>query len=191
MNRKLKDYADEHGVVYRTAWNRFKKGKIPGAYMDDTGHIIVPLKNPIDLTKVAIYARVSSSQNKNNLLLQSARLKEYATAKGYQIVTIVEEIGSGVNDNRKKLKKLLLSEKWGTLIVEHKDRLTRFGFNYLDIMIGKNGRKIEVVNLAEDEQSDLIHDLMAVIYSFGAKLYGLRRSKRKTENIIMELKNDS
>jgi len=190
MNRKLKDYADEHGVVYRTAWNRFKKGKIPGAYMDDTGHIIVPFKNPIDLTKVAIYARVSSSQNKKNLLLQSARLKEYAIAKGYQIVVIVEEIGSGVNDNRRKLKKLLLSEKWGTLIVEHKDRLTRFGFNYLDIMIGKNGRKIEVVNLAEDEQSDLIHDLMAVIYSFGAKLYGLRRSKRKTESITRELKND-
>lgn len=104
MNKKLKQYAEEHGVVNRTAWNRFNQGKIPGAYLDDTGHIVVAYSSAVDLKKAIIYARVSSSQNKNNLISQSSRLKEYALRSGYQIVEIVEEIGSGVNDNRKKLK---------------------------------------------------------------------------------------
>jgi putative resolvase len=104
----------------------------------------------------------------------------------------VTEIGSGVNDNRKKLTKLLKSDNWGTLIVEHKDRLTRFGFNYIEILLNKEGRKIEVVNLAEDEKSDLVQDLISIIYSFSAKIYGLRRSKRNTEKIIkfLESKKD-
>ena len=112
-------------------------------------------------------------------------------ARGYQIVEVVKEVGSGVNDNRKKLKKLLESEDWGTLIVEHKDRLTRFGFNYIEILLNKEGRKMEVVNLAEDEKSDLMQDLVSIIYSFSAKMYGLRRSKRKTEKIIKCLEDDN
>jgi len=112
-------------------------------------------------------------------------------AKGYQIVEVVKEVGSGVNDDRKKLKKLLESDSWGTIVVEHKDRLTRFGFNYIELLLNKEGRKIEVVNLAEDEKSDLMQDLVSIIYSFSAKMYGLRRSKRKTEEIIKLLEEDS
>ena len=145
----------------------------------------------IDLLKVAIYARVSSNQNRANLDTQVTRLKEYSMARGYQIVEVVKEIGSGVNDNRKKLKKLLESENWGTLIVEHKDRLTRFGFDYIEILLNKEGRKIEVVNLAEDEKSDLMQDLVSIIYSFSTKMYGLRLSKRKTEEIIKLLEENS
>jgi predicted site-specific integrase-resolvase len=145
----------------------------------------------IDLLKVAIYARVSSNQNRANLDTQVTRLKEYSMARGYQIVEVVKEVGSGVNDNRKKLKKLLESDSWGTLIVEHKDRLTRFGFDYIEIFLNKEGRKIEVVNLAEDEKSDLMQDLVSIIYSFSAKMYGLRRSKRKTKEIIKLLEKDS
>jgi predicted site-specific integrase-resolvase len=145
----------------------------------------------IDLLKVAIYARVSSNQNRANLDTQVTRLKEYSMARGYQIVEVVKEVGSGVNDNRKKLKKLLESDSWGTLIVEHKDRLTRFGFDYIEILLNKEGRKIEVVNLAEDEKSDLMQDLVSIIYSFCTKMYGLRLSKRKTEEIIKLLEKDS
>ena len=123
--------------------------------------------------------------------MNGTRLKEYSMARGYQIVEVVKEVGSGVNDNRKKLKKLLESDSWGTLIVEHKDRLTRFGFNYIEILLNKEGRKIEVVNLAEDEKSDLMQDLVSIIYSFSAKMYGFRRSKRKTEEIIKLLEEDS
>jgi len=191
MKKKLSDYAKECGVTYRTAWNRYRAGKIKNSRIDETGHVVIEEHSKFALDKVAIYARVSSSQNRGNLDKQVERLKAYAMAKGYCIVMIESEVGSGVNDNRKKLKKVLQSDEWGTLIVEHKDRLTRFGFNYIDMLVSKEGRRVEVVNHAEDEKTDLIHDLMAVIYSFGAKLYGLRRTKRKTEQIIGVLQNDS
>ena len=120
---KLCDYAKNYSVTYRTAWNRFNAGKIPNSFKNNDGQILIEVINErdIDLTKVAIYARVSSNKNITNLDAQAKRLTEYATAKGYQITKVVKEVGSGVNDNRKKLKKLLESEDWGTLIVEHKD----------------------------------------------------------------------
>ena len=136
------------------AWNRFKAGKIKNAHKDDLGNILIEItENNIDRKIAIIYARVSSSENKKNLESQAERLKEYAIVRGYQIIEIVKEVGSGVNDNRKKLNKLLKDDKWGTLIVEHKDRLTRFGFNYIEILLNKRGQKIEVVNLAEDDKS--------------------------------------
>ena len=190
---KLCDYAKKYSVTYRTAWNRFNAGKIPNSFKDKDGHILIEIiKNKnIDLSKVAIYARVSSSKNKANLDTQATRLTQYSIAKGYQITEVVKEVGSGVNDNRKKLKKLLESDNWGTLVIEHQDRLTRFGFNYIQILLNKEGREIEIVNLAEDEKSDLMQDLVSVIYSFSAKMYGVRRSKQKTEEIIKLLEEDS
>jgi len=189
---QLRDYAKNHSVTYRTAWNRFRAGKIPNSFKDTNNNIIIEVtnENSIDLSKVAIYTRVSSNENRGNLDVQATRLKEYSIARGYQIVEVVKEVGSGVNDNRKKLKKLLESDSWGTLVVEHKDRLTRFGFNYIEILLNKEGRKIEVVNLAEDEKSDLMQDLISIIYSFSAKMYGLRRSKRKIEEIVKLLEKD-
>lgn len=133
---KLSEYAKQRSVTYRTAWERFRKGKIKGAYKDDTtGHIIIPNEKIVNLFNVAIYARVSSNENKNNLESQAERLRQYAIAKGYQIIYAIKEVGSGVNDNRQKLLKLLSKDDWGTLIVEHKDRLTRFGFNYLNTLL--------------------------------------------------------
>ena len=189
---KLSEYAKNHSVTYRTAWNRFKAGKIPNAFKDETGSVLIKvIKEGVDLNKVAIYTRVSSNENKANLETQAERLKAYATAKGYQIVEVIKEVGSGVNDNRKKLNKLLESDSWGVIIVEHKDRLTRFGFNYIETLINKEGRKIEVVNIAEDEKSDLMQDLISIIYSFSVKMYGLRRSKRNTEKIVKCVKDSN
>lgn len=182
---KLSDYAKQRGITYRAAWNHFKAGKIPGAYKDpNTGAVIIPTYEETRLKNAAIYARVSSNENKDNLESQAERLRQYVIARGYQITHVVKEVGSGVNDNRKKLLQLLCKDDWGTLIVEHKDRLTRFGFNYIQTLLEKEGRKIEVVNLAEDDKADLIQDLIYIIYSFSARMYGLRRSKRRTEKII-------
>ncbi len=186
---KLSEYAKKHNIQYRSAWNRFKAGKIPNARMFD-GHVVIEEVSPFSTNNVVIYARVSSSENKSNLEAQAERLKQYAIAKGYTIIQVIKEVGSGVNDNRKQLQKLFSSdEDWAILIVEHKDRLTRFGFNYIDALMTKMGKKIEVVNLAEDEKADLVQDLISIIYSFSAKMYGLRRSKRKTEQIIKLLES--
>ena len=184
---KLSDYAKKMGVTYRTAWNWYKSGKLNAIQMA-TGTIIVKeTDNKIVADYIIIYARVSSSENKKHLDTQAERLVGYATAKGYQIKEVVKEIGSGVNDNRHKLQKILHDSKATKIIVEHKDRLTRFGFNYLKTLLEKHGCIIEVVNEVGDEKEDLMQDLISIITSMCARYYGLRRGKRKTDKIIQEL----
>jgi len=182
------------GISYRRAWQMFKDGKLPNAKKLPTGTIVVLEEEKANVLStqniVAIYARVSSHENRDNLEKQAERLKEYAIAKGYQIKHMVKEVGSGVNDARPKLINLLNKQDYSILLVEHKDRLTRFGFNYIRLLCEKQGKLIEIVNGAEDEKEDIIQDFVAVIYSFSAKLYGLRRAKRKTEKIIKEITQD-
>ncbi len=100
---------------------------------------------------------------------------------------MVKEVGSGVNDGRPKLLALLEDQGIGLIVVEHKDRLTRFGFRYLDTLLKTQGRAIEVVNQVENGTEDWLADLTAIVYSFCARLYGQRRAKRKTEAIVREL----
>lgn len=186
---KLKEYADKVGVSYMTAFRWYKAGKIKG-YQMDTGTIIVTEHDSTDKPlKVAVYARVSSSENKSNLDSQADRLTAYCAAKGYQVAKVVKEVGSGINDSRQKLTELFNDDSITLIVVEHKDRLTRFGFNYIETLLGKQGRKVEVINLT-DGKEDLMQDLISIIYSFSARMYGLRRAKRKTEKIIKELEQD-
>ena len=190
---KLSAYARQIGVSYRTAWRWFKAGKLSG-FQADTGTIIVMDLTPEEAQvvapcKVAIYSRVSAAENKGNLEAQAKRLQDYCAAKGYQVATIVKEIGSGVNDTRPKLMKLLTDSTVTLIVVDHKDRLTRFGFNYIEQLLKLQDRRIEVVNLAENGNEDLIQDLVSIVASFCARLYGQRRSKRKIERIIAELQN--
>lgn len=187
---KLSQWAKKVGLSYRRAWQLFKEGKIPNAVRLPSGSIVVlEEEKSVSLPEktVAIYTRVSSNENRDNLERQAERLKEYAIANGYQIKHIVKEVGSGVNDARPKLIELLRKMDYSILLVEHKDRLTRFGFNYLRLLAEWQGKTIEVVNHTGDEKEDIIQDFVAVIYSFAAKLYGLRRAKRKTEKIIKEI----
>ncbi|MDJ0719322.1 MAG: IS607 family transposase [Prochloraceae cyanobacterium] len=164
------------------------------AYQLPSGTIIVK-DDEYSTTKLAetvcIYARVSSSENKDNLKRQSQRLKDYALAKGYKIYKVVEEIGSGLNDNRKKLLTILADDKFTVLLVEHKDRLTRFGANYIQLLLTQTGRRLEIVNGADNDKDDLMTDFASVITSFCSRLYGLRRAKRKTEKIIAELESSN
>ncbi len=176
---KLSEYAAEHGIQYRAAWNRFKAGKIPGAWQDESGTIIVPDENPVKLNDAAVYARVSDpSKRKNQLPDQRKHMEGWAVANGYRVVASVAEVGSGLDDRRRKLAALLKRDDWGTLIVEHKDGLTRFGFEWFRLYVEREGRRIVVVNEAADDRADLIQDFVSIIYSFSVRLYGRRRSKR-------------
>lgn len=189
---KLPDYAKHLGISYKTAWRWWKSGKLPHpARQTETGMVIVDF-NPAPKAvstqdRAAIYARVSSSENKGNLERQAERLTQYAIAKGYRVVRVVKEVGSGLNDNRKKLEGLLQSSDYDILVVEHKDRLARFGTNYLDVLLSRCGVRLEIVNLAENGRDELRQDLVSIITSFSARLYGQRRAKRKIEKIIQQL----
>lgn len=184
---KISDYAKKVGLSYKTAWRWFRDGKIKGYKMPSGTVIITENDNKEKQQKVVIYARVSSSENKNNLEAQADRLVTYCLAKGWQVDKIIKEIGSGVNDKREKLLKLLKDDTVTHIVVEHKDRLTRFGFNYIETLFSMYGRHIEVVNMADNCKEDLLQDLVSIIYSFCARLYGQRRAKRKTEQITKDL----
>ena len=185
---KLSDYAKAQGVRYETAWRWFRDGKIKGRQIGRT-IIVEGEKEEVHSTsqKIAIYARVSSTENKPNLESQAERLVAYCTAKGYQIAKVVKEIGSGVNDSRPKFLALLEDQSIDLIVIEHKDRGTRFGFRYIETLLRGQGRSIEVVNHALDGTEDLLADLISIIDSFCARLYGQRRAKRKTEKIVAEL----
>jgi predicted site-specific integrase-resolvase len=184
---KLSQYAKQQGISYRTALRWFRAGTLKG-YQAPTGTIIVQEgEQPRQVQKVAIYARVSSAEHRANLERQAERLVQYCEARGYQVTQVVKEIASGVNDSRPKLLSLLKDTSITLLVVEHRDRLTRFGFHYLETLLETQGRSIEVVNVAENDKEDLLADLVAIVYSFTARLYGQRRAKRKTQRIVAEL----
>src|SRR5260370_30432206 len=183
---KLKDYARQQGVSYRTAWRWWKAGKLPGRQMD-TGTILVEPKAAASSSRaqrVAIYARVSSAEKPGKLESEAERLAAYCAARGYQVAKVVKEVGSGVNDARPRLLALLDDQSVSLIVVEHKDRLTRFGFRYLDTLLKAQGRAIEVVNQAENGTEDLLADLTAIVYSFCARLYGQRRGHSQHEGIV-------
>jgi len=144
---KLSAYARSLGVSYRTAWRWFKAGKVAG-YQADTGTIIVtePIVETVPATanqKTVIYTRVSAAENKDNLEGQAKRLMDYCAAKGYQVAAVVKEIGSGVNDTRPKLLKLLTDPTLGQIVVEHKDRRP-FWVQLHPAMAGSNGWRCKV-----------------------------------------------
>jgi predicted site-specific integrase-resolvase len=184
---KLSTYAKQLGISYQTAWRLFKDGKL-NAYQLPTGTVIVREEESQGSEQsVAIYCRVSSSENKGNLESQKKRLLDYCAAKGYKVSRVITEVGSGINDTRKQWLSLLQDRMVRIIVVEHKDRFTRFGFTGYKTLLNADGRDIEVVNEAENGKEDLLQDLVSIITSFCTRLYGQRRCKRKTEKIIQEL----
>lgn len=185
MKLKISQYAKMSGVSMRTVWRWISEGKLI-TEKTLTGRVRIVL-DEVKTLNVAIYARVSSSENKDNLEKQKDRLISYCNAKGYRVDKVVTEIGSGLNDDRKKLESLLLDKGINLIVVEHKDRLARFGTNYIIKLLELDGRKIEIINPELNEESDLMQDFVSIVTSFVARLYGRRRSKRLTESIIKEV----
>lgn len=152
------------------------------AVLNDRGMLF----NDINNSKIdVIYARVSSHEQKTkgDLDRQVAFLAQ--SVKDLKNPTILAEVGSGLNDKRKKLHQLLdmvLQDKVDRIFVTHKDRLTRFGFNYFEKVCGYHNVKIIVVKDASKEKSiqeELTEDMMALIASFSDKLYGPRSQEAR------------
>jgi len=195
---KISKVAKDLGITKATLWNWKLAGKIQFIKDPANGYCYIDKETYQNLmgikeqksNQVVIYVRVSSSENKSNLETQKQRLVNYANAKGYCVDKIVEEIGSGFNDKRPKLESLLNKGDFTILLVEHKDRLCRAGFNYLDLLLKQSGKKIEVVNQVDTDKEDLIQDFVSIITSYSARIYGQRRTKRCTEKIIKQLETE-
>lgn len=191
---KISKLAKDLNITRTTLYNWKREGKID-FIKSNTGRNYVSIDTYNRLMgivekkteKVVIYCRVSSTENKTNLDTQKNRLISYCNAKGYQVSEVIVEIGSGINDFRPKLIKLLEKNDYTKIVVEHKDRLTRVGFNYLDTLCKVLGKEIEVVNNVITDEEDLIQDFVSIITSFCSRIYGKRRSKRNTEKLIKDL----
>lgn len=139
-------------------------------------------KNRISNNTV-IYCRVSSNSQKPNLQSQIEFLKQYANAKGYIVDEIITDIGSGLNYNRKKWNYLLhkIEEKRiSRVLISHKDRFIRFGYEWFEKYVSSRGCEIEVVNNeVTSPQEEMIQDLVSIINCFSCRIYGLRKYKTK------------
>jgi putative resolvase len=149
-----------------------------------TEDIVQPTRSEVI---VVVYARVSANENRPNLDAQAERLFTHCAAKGWRVHKVFKGVGSGINDGHEKLLAILADPTITIIVVEHKDRLTRFGFKYVETLLAMQGRSIDVVNITENPIEDLIADLVRIVYSFSARLCGQRRAKCKTEKPIEEL----
>ncbi|OQY45097.1 MAG: hypothetical protein B6242_11285 [Anaerolineaceae bacterium 4572_78] len=185
---KLSDYAHKLGISYKTAWNWFRAGKIKG-YQMDTGTIIIIDDDGEKLQKIAVYARVSSNKERSQLNSQAERLVAYCTAKEWHVHKVVKEIGSSIGENRKKLMTLLTDPTITIIVIEQKDRLVRFGFNYIESLLNQQDRQIIVVNNHKSKE-ELINDLGSVVYTVTSQIYGKRQGKRKATMTKQILKSE-
>jgi len=180
---KLSVWAKSQGLTYKTAWRMWKLGQMPVPVEQlPTGTLIVK----IDETKeqgVALYARVSSSDQKADLDRQLVRLTEHAIARKWHITDSVKEIGSGLNGHRKGLMRLLSDPKSQTILVEHRDRLMCFGFEYIEATLAAQGRVIKVIE-PDEMTDDIVRDLHEVIVSMCARLYGKRSAKNRAQKAL-------
>lgn len=145
-------------------------------------------KEEVKTKSIAIYSRVSSHEQKQkgDLDRQSQRLSEYCAKKKYQVEHIIKDVGSGLSDTRNgfiKLMNLVIDKKISKVVIEHKDRLTRFQYNLIEKFFNSYVVDIEKVVSDEDisEEEELVNDIMMLMASFSGKLYGKRR-KQKKEN---------
>jgi putative resolvase len=188
---KLSTYAKQLGISYSTAWRMWKRGEIAG-YQLVSGTVIVnqPEQEGHVTRKVAIYARVSNSESKKNLDTQAERLVAWCMMQGWSGVQVVKECGSGVNDQRPRFLALLADPSITHIVVEHKDRASRFGVAYIQTLLAIQQRELVVVNSAQTAEEDLMSDLVSIITSFVARLYGRRRAKRKTDQVLAALQEN-
>ena len=121
----------------------------------------------------AVYARVSSGDQRADLDRQVARVSVWATSQGHSIDRVVTEVGSGLNGKRRKFLALLSDPSVTTIVIEHRDRFARFGSEYVAASLEANGRRLVVVDDAEVDD-DLVRDMTEELTSFCARLYGKR-----------------
>ena len=132
---------------------------------------------------VIIYARVSNQNQKDDLKNQVEFLKTYANAKGYIVSSIITDIGSGLDYNRKGFNSILYSEKKQKILISYKDRFVRFGYSWFDNFLKSKGSEIIVVNNQTlSPQQELVEDLISIIQIFSCRIYGLRKYKKKIKN---------
>ena len=176
---KLSEWARRNGVHYQTAWKWARDGQMPVPVAKTaTGRYLVLEPTPAEEPRTVAYCRVSSADQKPDLERQAGRVVAAATGMGLAVAEVVTEVGSALNEKRPKLARLLADPAAGVIVVEHRDRLTRFGLEHLSAALAASGRRIVVIDDTEIED-DLVRDMSEVLTWFCARLYGRGSARRR------------
>lgn len=194
-----KDIKNKYQITTQTLYNWRKNGKInyiklpSGSFMYYDLDINASQPNQ---TKNVIYARVSNTKQKHELESQISTISQYMACNGYIIDDIYQDIASGMNENRDGLNKLLndvIDGNIDNVFITYKDRLTRFGFGYIENMLNKYNTNIVTLNATreEDFQQELTEDLISVIHHFSMKMYSNRRKQLKELSKVLNKPSDN
>lgn len=184
----VKEWAAREGLHPQTVWKWCREGTMPvpvehtptGMWLiHDPKYETRSCATP-DGSRTVCYARVSSADQKADLRRQADRLKAFALSMGVEAPEVVTETGSGMNDKRRKLNRLLSDPTVTTLIVEHRDRLARMNAGLIESALKAQGRRLIVVDDTELDD-DLVRDMTEVLTSLCARLYGRRAAKHRAQ----------
>ena len=178
---KLSEWAAQQGVHYQTAWRWWKRGTLPvPARQLASGTILVEAPaSPVGTAgRTVVYARVSAHDQRGDLDRQVSRVMAWASEQRLGVQEVVREVGSGLNGRRPKLARLLADPQVTTIVVEHRDRLARFGVEQLQAALSAHGRRVVVADPGETSD-DLVRDMVEVLTSFCARLYGRRGARNR------------
>ena len=179
----LNEWARLQGIHPVTAYRWFRDGKLPVPARRVGGLILVDAPGSSAASgSVAVYARVSSADQRADLDRQVARVTAWATGEGLSVGRVVTEVGSALNGKRRKFLALLRDESVATIVVEHRDRFARFGAEYVEAALSAQGRRLLVVDPAEVDD-DLVRDVTEILTSLCARLYGRRAAKNRAARL--------
>jgi len=175
-----KQILEMYQITAQTLYNWRNLNKIEFKKLPSGSYVYLPLVNSTPNKKNVLYARVSNTKQKDDLMRQIQLLRQYMVSKGIKVDEEFTDIASGMNEDRKNFNKLLkecLEGNIDTIFITYKDRLTRFGFGYFESILKELGTKIEIVNATKEEdfQQELIQDFVSVIHHFSMKMYSNRR----------------
>jgi putative resolvase len=177
--RTLQEW-DRKGIVkaYRTPTNR--RYYTHEQYLEIAGQGLP--------RQTVVYSRVSSAGQKADLTRQQAALREYCNQQGKVVTEWVHDIGSGLNYERKQFVRLMEkveAGEVGEIIIAHKDRLVRFGYDWFVGFCQRQGTIITVMNAkALSPEEEVTQDLLSIIHSFSSRLYGLRKYKQQIQTMV-------
>jgi len=167
------------GCTPQTAYRWFRQGTMPvPARRLPSGTILVDASESPSGGRAVLYARVSAHDQQADLDRQVAQLTAWATGQGVAVAEVVTEVGSGLNGKRPKLKRLLADPQATVIVVEHRDRLARFGVEHLEAALSAQGRRLVVIDPGETGD-DLERELIEVLTGFCARLHGNRGARNR------------
>jgi putative resolvase len=183
----LKEWALANGVHPHTAYRWFREGTLPvPAERVGPRTILVNIEahsSPSMTGGVGLYACVSSHDQKDDLERQMVRLSQWAANAGHRVVRIESEIASGMNGGRTKARRLLADPAVSSVVVEHKDRLGRVNVELVEAALSATGRRLVVLDEG-DVEDDLVRDMVEVLTSFCARLYGRRSARNRARKAL-------